>query len=229
MIELKGVTVKDGAKDFEAPVDLRLNNGKIYGVCAKAEERTLLFELLAAMRLPSSGEVLINGFDTVREEKKARSLLSPVPDEALLYPSMTVLEYLLFIADAYGIDSQRSLRKISEALDFTELSVKRNLLIKTLSFYEKKRLSLAHALLSPGNIYLINTPFQGLTPPQKKHFEELLEDTFDGSTAILFDATPNDISVLCNAVYTFCDGGIHTVGSQNTDDLNTNKEEEDNV
>ena len=229
MIELKGVTVKDGAKDFEAPIDLRLNNGKIYGVCAKAEERTLLFELLAAMRLPSSGEVLINGFDTVREEKKARSFLSPVPDEALLYSSMTVLEYLLFIADAYGIDSQRVLRKISDVLDFTELSVKRNLLIKTLSFYEKKRLSLAHALLSPGNIYLINTPFQGLTPPQKKHFEELLEDTFDGSTAILFDATPNDISVLCNAVYTFCDGGIHAVRSQNTDDLNTNKEEEDNV
>ncbi len=228
MIELRGVTVFDKKSILINNIDLKLNNGKIYGICAKGAVRSLFSALLCGARIPCVGEVLINGFDTSRESKKAKSFLACVPDEHLLYSSMTSLEYLLFIADVFGMDYQKSVRKISDALDFAELSSKRNILIANLSSYEKRRLALSQALLSPGDIYVMDAPFQGLTASQKEHFKEILEDALEGNTAILLDASEGELLSLCDTVYTFCDQKFILNGERGAKAPKENERKEEN-
>lgn len=208
MIELKNVTLVKKKSVLADHINLKLNNGKIYGICVSEPLLTLFAGLLSGTRLPVSGTVIINGFDTSRELKKVKSFLSYVPNGDVLYDRMTPLEYLLFIADAHGTEYQKAIRKIADALDFTELSMKRNMLIKNLSFYEKKRLLLAQSLLSGGDIFILNSPLEGLTSTEKEHFKSILEDALEGYTAIILDTTQSDLFSLCEAVYTFCDNGF---------------------
>ena len=227
LIELRHVTLKDQKNILARDLSLKLNNGSIYGICADTDIRAHLASVLCGARLPLEGAVLINGFDTAHETQRAKAFLCCVPDEQSLYPTMTALEYLLFIADAFGMEDQKAIRKISDVLDFTELSMKRNMQIQNLSLYEKKRLALSQALLCPGDIYLLSSPFKGLSPSQKSHFGELLSDALEGSTAILTDATESTLFELCDTVYMLKDNQFTLLGREFTKDMDEDKEEQD--
>lgn len=201
MIEFKNVTAVQDSKKLLDGMCFKLYNGKIYGILADKELSHEIAMLLTGAKTPAEGSVQINGFDLWREPLRAKSYLAFIPSETALYLDITPLEYLLFCIDVRQIDYEHGIRRIGKALSSVGLSHKRNVLIKTLSTYEKKCLTLAQALLSSADVLVFDEPFADLGATDAEAFSELIEAVAPEKTLFLCASEPKYFKRLCAVTY----------------------------
>ncbi len=227
MVELRNVTVTEKKEILIEHASLKLNNGKKYGICATEKLIILLTDLFSGVRIPTAGSVVINGFDMKKESKKAKSFISLMPSLCAAFDCMSVLESLLFVADVKGMEYQKAVRKIADLLLVTELSHRRNTLVKNLSNYEKKRLSLAMATLKGDEIVVLTSPFSSLSSSEQKSFESVLENVLDGRTVILTDTDTDVARRLCDSVFLLEENSFTPIPKE--DRSKTSHEEEEQI
>ena len=179
----------------------KLNNGRIYGITGDADLVREIALLLVGAKVPTTGSVQINGFDLWKESARAKAYLGFVPRAYATYLDITPLEYLLFFTDVRQIEYELGIRRIGDALGAVGLSHKRDLLIKSLSDYEKKCLTLAQALLSQAQILVLENPFEDLNAQDAERFAHLLESISPEKTLILCARTPHYLRRMCGVCY----------------------------
>lgn len=180
----------------------KLNNGRAYGIIGDTGTVSLIAELLAGAQIPSEGAVLINGFDLQKESAKAKAFLGYIPKSPALYRTLTPVEYLLFLADVRQIEYEQSIRRIGDLLSLSGLSHKRNVLISTLSAYEKKCLTVAQALLCNADILILNDPFSDTEGQDAERLCALIEEIAQGRTLIICSERTSYLRRICDTVYT---------------------------
>src|SRR5665213_3008781 len=122
-------------KKFSAVNDLSftINSGEIVGLLGpNGAGKTTALRCVAGILRPTSGSILINGFDVVQDQAKAKSGLAFVPEVPSLYELLTVDEHLRFVAMCFNtLDRYEELRdQLLERYDLTE---KKDHLVATLS------------------------------------------------------------------------------------------------
>ena len=140
MIEIKGLTKKFG--DLVAVNDLtfRIERGDAFGfVGPNGAGKTTTIKMLATLLLPDGGAATVNGHDVVKEPEAVRACIGYMPDFFGVYDDMKVWEYLDFFAAAYRVPFHKRPRLISDVLELTDLSEKREQYVDTLSRGQKQR------------------------------------------------------------------------------------------
>jgi len=201
LIEFRNVTTVKERKNLLDGMCFKLNNGRTYGILGDGELVSEIAMLLVGAKTPAQGSVQINGFDLWKEPSRAKSYLGFIPREFALYLDMTPLEYLLFCADVRQIDYEQGIRRIGETLSTVGLSHKRNVLVGTLSEYEKKCLTLAQALLWSTEILVFEEPFASLDAQDAERFALLIEGISHDKTLILCASEPQYFKKLCAVSY----------------------------
>src|SRR5713226_6016473 len=108
MIELNEVTKSFGTKIAVNKLSLRIEPGELFAFLGpNGAGKTTTIKLLCGLLFPTTGTVQVGGFDIQREGDQARQLISYVPDQPYLYEKLTGREFLQFIADMYGMPSDR--------------------------------------------------------------------------------------------------------------------------
>ncbi|MEK7823246.1 MAG: ABC transporter ATP-binding protein, partial [Nitrospirota bacterium] len=159
MIKLSNVGKKFG--DYWAVKDLNIevNRGEIFGFLGpNGAGKSTTIKMMSGLLKPSSGQILISGYDIVKEPIKAKSIIGYVPDKGFVYEKLNGREFLNFIAALYKIDSKQAERKINELT--TMFSIKESLdeLIENYSAGMRQRLVFTAALLHEPEILLIDEP-----------------------------------------------------------------------
>lgn len=212
MIELKNASAVYGKKTVFSNVSLKLNNGNVYGFYAtKGTGISTLLALLGGAKAPKEGEVKINGFDLYREPKKAKNFIGFVPEQDVIYDRMTPTEYLLFVADLKGMEYERSVRAVSEALDLFYLTPKRDVLIRSLSAFEKRCLCIAQATLGESSILILDAPTKGLDGQERKTMLRLLDEIAEGRTLILGSSSAEELQKACDRVFRLSENGVEEI------------------
>src|SRR3954449_6365832 len=88
-------------KKFRAVDELSftIQPGEIVGLLGpNGAGKTTALRCIAGILRPTSGRVLINGFDVVSDQAKAKAGLAFVPEVPSLYELLTVAEHLKFVA-----------------------------------------------------------------------------------------------------------------------------------
>lgn len=164
MLEVRGL-VKE-YKRFRAvnELDLTIRPGEIVGLLGpNGAGKTTALRCMAGILRPTSGQVLINGYDVVTEQAKAKAGLAFVPEVPSLYELLTVEEHLKFVAMCFDkIDRFEELKE--ELLARYNLAEKRNDLVATLSKGMRQKLSVACALVHDANVLLFDEPIIGIDP-----------------------------------------------------------------
>lgn len=202
MIEFRNVTAVRAQDRLLDRMSFKLANGRVYGILGDAERIRTVAALLVGAHAPAEGTVQINGFDLWKESARAKAFLAFAPEKPSLYTDLTVLEYLLFLADVRQIEYEKGIRLIGELLFVTGLSHKRDVLISTLSLFEKKCLGIVQTCLSNAEILVLEDPFLSLTSQEAESLSAMLEEILSGRTAILCASKPAYLRKLCDVVYT---------------------------
>jgi ABC-2 type transport system ATP-binding protein len=118
--------------------------------------------IIAGLRRPDAGEVLVDGVDAVADPRAARRRLGLAPQETGIYPTVSVRENLTFfgeLADVRGPDLVRRIDEVAAALELTDLLDRQP---RALSGGEKRRVHTAMAMLHRPPLLLLDEPTTGV-------------------------------------------------------------------
>jgi len=177
--------------------------------------KSTLMRILVTLMKPTSGNVLIDGFDLQKNRSEIRALLGYLPQDFSTFPKIKTWEFLDYIARLAGISSKKDrLKKIDGLLERVGLFDSREKLASKLSGGMKRRVGIAQALISDPKILIVDEPTTGLDPEERIRFRNLLtEMSKDERIIILSTHIVGDISSTCQNMALLSKGKLAFNGS----------------
>jgi ABC-type multidrug transport system ATPase subunit len=165
--------------------------------------KSTLMRILATVTRPTEGRVSWNGEDIVRRPDPLRETLGYLPQDFGVYPNLTPLEFLEYLAAARGLDGRTARARIDGLLELVNLSDVRKRPLGGFSGGMRQRVGIAQALLNDPRLLIVDEPTGGLDPEERVRFRNLLSDLSGERIVILsthivsdIEATATDIAVI---------------------------------
>jgi ABC-2 type transport system ATP-binding protein len=156
----------------------------------------------AAGLLPiSTGSVSVLGKDVFAEPTQVGHWLGISPDNPAVYDSLTVEQFLEFIARCYDLSAELSHERIDYWLEQVWLVEKRRAKVGSLSRGMKQRLAVARTLLPNPHVVLLDEPAAGLDPAGRVQFRRLLAGLRDqGKALVVSSHILADLAEVCTHI-----------------------------
>jgi ABC-2 type transport system ATP-binding protein len=199
------ITVSNLTKSFRGRIVVDklcfdANEGDILGLLGpNGAGKTTTIRMILNLIKRDSGEVIINGFDTAAEAKKALSSVGCTLEIPSFYDYLTGYENLKLIANLYdNVDEAR----IQEALDIVGLSERAEDKVKTYSNGMRQRLGIARAILNRPKLVILDEPTNGLDPQGMKFIYDLIRklSSEEKITFIISSHLLHDVEQICNKI-----------------------------
>ncbi len=187
-IETKGLTKRYDTLTALDGLSLSVNEGEVYGILGpNGAGKSTLIRITCGLLNPSGGTVLVRGIDVRERPEAVKALIGYLPEETSLYEHMTVLEYLTFFADLYGLGREEGGKRAHKLVERLDLGDKRTDRIDTLSKGLKRRVAIARALVHDPSILILDEPTSGLDPVASLEIRELIASLAEeeGKTVLL--------------------------------------------
>ena len=219
MIELKNLTKK--YVDFPAVdhLNLLIQKGEIFGfIGPNGAGKTTTIKMIGGVLEPTSGSVTIAGINMKDHPEKAKSKIGFIPDRPYLYEKLTGMEFLKFVADLYGVNSDIFLKKARQHLKMFSLLDWSNELIESYSHGMKQRLIMAAALLHDPEVIIVDEPMVGLDPVAIMMVKALFKNLAkQGVTIFMSTHTLKIAEDICDRIGVIHKG--HLIATGTTEDL----------
>jgi len=219
MIELKDLTKK--YVDFPAVSNLNLSiqKGEIFGfIGPNGAGKTTTIKMIGGVLEPTSGSVMIAGISMKDNPEKAKSKIGFIPDRPYLYEKLTGMEFLKFVADLYGVDSDIFSEKAEQHLKMFSLLDWSNELIESYSHGMKQRLIMAAALLHDPEVIIVDEPMVGLDPVAIMMVKDLFRNLAKQGVSVFMSTHTLKIAEdICDRIGIIHKG--HLIATGTTDDL----------
>ncbi len=175
IIEVKNLTKKFKNLTAVDNVSFKVNRGEIFGFLGpNGAGKTTTINMLTTLLKPTSGQALINGFDSVKDKDKVRSSIGLIFQDPSLDDKLTAKENLKFHAWLYGESDEKMNRRIDEMLELLDLANRKKDLVETYSGGMKRRLEIARGLLHYPKVLFLDEPTIGLDPQTRARIWEYI-------------------------------------------------------
>ena len=172
MLEVKNVTKRYGKNLACNDVSFTLEPGTLTVLLGPngAGKSTIIKSIIGFLKF--EGSITVNGVNNKTTE--ARRYLGYIPELPSLYPTLTVIEHMEFIARAYKLTDYKD--RIEMLLKRFELDDKRKKFGDELSKGMQQKLNLCLGLLPDPDIILLDEPMLGLDPHAIKELKNYIEE-----------------------------------------------------
>ena len=209
MIEVKNVTKKYGSFVAVDDISFTINDGEVVGFLGpNGAGKSTTMNMITGYIEQSEGEILVNGYDTIKKSKKAKGQIGYMPEGVPLYNDLTVKEFVTYMAELHKVDRKIKKQKVQEALKEVGLEEMQNKLIKNLSRGQKQRVSLAGTIVFEPKILILDEPTVGLDPKQITEIRSLIKNLGKKHTVILSSHILSEVSQICDRVIIINKGKI---------------------
>lgn len=180
--------------------------------------KTTLMKLLATITKPTSGSISVCGYDTQTQGDDVRKLIGYLPQELNMYPTLTVFDFVSYMASLKGVKDKKQIEDVLEQVDMAQFSKYK---ISQLSGGMKRRVGIAQALVGNPKILIVDEPTAGLDPEERVRFRGVLSRfAKDGKCVLLSTHIVEDVYQLCEKIAVLRKGKLFFNGS--TDELLSN-------
>lgn len=170
IIEVDNLAKKFGSFIAVDHINFSVKRGEIFGLLGpNGAGKTTTIKMLTTLLKPTSGKIIINGFNPKTNSNEVRQSFGIVFQDPSLDDELTALENMNFHGVLYHVSQEIRQKRISELLKLVELWEKRNNLVKTFSGGMKRRLEIARGLLHHPRIFFLDEPTLGLDPQTRNH------------------------------------------------------------
>lgn len=209
--EFFGMKVEESVEALRS-ISLEIGKGEIFGLIGKnGAGKTTLTKIIATLVQPTNGTVTVNGFDSVKNDVKVRSLIGlATAEERSFYWRLTSTQNLLFFSRLYGMkdkDAKNRIAELFEQLDLQDLAKRR---FSELSTGNKQRLAVARAMIPKPPILLLDEPTRSLDPLAAANMRKIIEQ-LEGVSILLTSHNLSEIEELCSRVAIISHGIIRAV------------------
>lgn len=184
-------------------IDLEISTGMLGLLGPNGAGKTTLMSILATLMRPSSGRVLIDGWDVSKPRHRfmIKSVLGYLPQELGLYPDLTTSEFVDYIATLKGFEHPRARKEeVGRVLEAVGLVDSARIKTRALSGGMKRRVGIAQALIGEPRLLIVDEPTVGLDPAERVRFRTMLAGLAEGRVVILSTHIVEDVVATCSRV-----------------------------
>jgi ABC-2 type transport system ATP-binding protein len=212
-IEIRGLKKAYGPVEAVRGIDLSVAEGEVFALLGpNGAGKTTTVEILEGFRRPTSGEVLVLGFDPARREREFRSQIGIVLQSTGVDPYLTVAETITMYSGYYP-----SPRALDEVLELVGLVEKRDTRVLKLSGGQQRRLDVAIALAGDPALFFLDEPTTGFDPGARRNAWQVVKNLVSiGKTIFLTTHFMDEAQYLADRVAVIARGEIVAEGPPST-------------
>ncbi len=216
MIELKNINKSyDGKKNAVDELNITIEPGQIVGfIGPNGAGKTTTFRMLTGPLTPDSGSVTINGIDIATNPIKAKQQFGFVSDDPNAFLKLKGLEYLNFIADIYGVNSEDRLERIQRYTKLLDIDHALNNKINSYSHGMRQKIMVIAQLIHNPNLLILDEPLTGLDPQSSFALKELMKDRAKDNKSVFFSTHVLEVAEkLCDQIIIINHGKVLYTGT----------------
>ena len=177
LIRTQGLVKQYGGRRVVNGVDIHVRAGEVVGLLGKnGAGKTTTFYMIVGLVPPTLGHVFMGDEDVTHMPmyRRARRGIGYLPQEESIFRKLTVEENLLAILETLPMtEDEREIRCDELLKDFGLEHVRENVTM-TLSGGEKRRVTIARALVTSPMLLLLDEPFSGVDPMAVHDIQEII-------------------------------------------------------
>lgn len=200
-----GLTKRYGNVVAADNIHVTVHAGEIVGIVGpNGAGKTTTIEMMEGLRRPDAGKCIIDGFDTMKQNRQVRERIGISLQQANMPPDITVGELLRLYASFY-VDPM----PVGDLLHRFHLTDKANTTTRRLSGGQRQRLALALAIIGRPRVLFLDEPTTGLDPQSRRDLWDLIEWLKDdGRAVVLTTHYMDEVERLCNRAVVMDKGRI---------------------
>jgi ABC-2 type transport system ATP-binding protein len=207
MIEVSGLKKSYGAVEALRGVSFDIAPGQIVGLLGpNGAGKTTIIKILTGYLQPDAGVITVDGLDVLTHTREVQARIGYLPENAPLYPELSVQGYLIMMAELRQIPQGEQIERISEAVYATGLVEHLTRPIATLSKGFRQRVGLAQAILHQPKLLILDEPTVGLDPTQIVEIRRLIHRLAQRSTILFSTHILSEVEALCDRAIILING-----------------------
>jgi len=183
---------------------LELGSGVLGLLGPNGAGKSTLMSILATITQPSGGRVIwhdgISSFDIVQHPNTLRRVLGYLPQDFGIYPKLTAVEFLEYLAAVKGLPAALAKRRVQELLEVVNLVEAQNRPLGGFSGGMRQRVGIAQALLNDPKLLIVDEPTAGLDPEERVRFRNLISELAADRIVILSTHIVSDVESTANQI-----------------------------
>lgn len=212
-ISIRGLNKSYGRFLAVRDLDLDIGHGEIFALLGpNGAGKTTTVEVLAGIRLRSSGTVRVLAEDPARYTRTFRDRVGVVPQSTSAFDDLRVGELVAHFARAYSAPLPAG-----EVIDLVGLGEKAKTICRNLSGGQRRRVDVALALIGDPDLIFLDEPTTGLDPEVRRHAWDLVRMLSSrGKTTLLTTHYLDEAEALADRVGIMIGGRLVEVGPPET-------------
>ena len=156
-------------------LNLDIKKGEIFGLLGpNGAGKSTLINIICGIVKHTSGKILVNNFDIIKDYRKTRSMIGIVPQELTVEAFETVFNNVSYSRGLYG--KKNDPKYIETLLKTLSLWDKKNNRLRELSGGMKRRLLIAKALSHDPQIIFLDEPSASVDVELRKDMWNIIKD-----------------------------------------------------
>jgi ABC-2 type transport system ATP-binding protein len=214
VISVENLTKRYATKTAIEGMSFQVEKGEILGFLGpNGAGKTTTMRIITGYMPGTDGTVKIDGYDVADQPLEVRKRIGYLPENPPLYPEMTVVAYLRFVAKLKGVASANLQSEVERVMSKVNITDVQNRIIAKLSKGYKQRVGIAQALLNDPPVLILDEPTIGLDPKQIHEVRELVKSLAGNHTVVLSTHILPEVEQTCHRVIIIDRGKIVAVDS----------------
>ena len=215
MLEIRNYSKKYGNNLVVDNISFTVENGDIFAFIGhNGAGKTTTIKSIVGIHDITSGDILIDGVSIKEDPIKCKSMISYVPDNPDIYPTLTGMQYLNLVADIFRVSKEDREERIKKYAELLEISGVLNNLISSYSHGMRQKLVVISALIHNPKLLVLDEPFVGLDPKAVFDFKEVMNEMTKDGKIVFYSTHILDVAEkLCSKVAIIKQGKLVKTGS----------------
>ncbi len=214
MLKVSKLTKKFGAFQAVKDISFEVGKGEVLGFLGpNGAGKSTSMRMITGFIPPTSGTAVICGHDILKDPVGAKRCIGYLPENAPSYGTMTVTDFLTFVARIRGYRGHELSEKIENAITRSRLESVRQQTIETLSKGYRQRTCFAQAVLHDPQVLIMDEPTDGLDPNQKFVVREMIKEMAADKAIIISTHILEEVEAVCSRALVISAGRIVANGT----------------